>query len=133
MKKHIIILISILTILSCSQTVNKNETPSSSEEKFENKKVYNVQVGDTIEIYYSTNSCCKYCLGNETKLLKLEYIGRKIVVPEKKGCEGCNHTAALRFVAVTKGTETIRGGIIHPLENCSDSIPDLEKFVVNIK
>lgn len=133
MKKHIIILISILTILSCSQAVNKNESPSLTEEKFENKKVYNVHVGDTIEIYYSTNSCCKYCLGNEDKLLNLEFIGRKIVVPEEKGCDGCNHTAALSFVAIKKGTETIRGGIIPPVENCSDSIPNLEKFIVNIK
>ena len=133
MKSNIILSIFILTILSCSQTENKSKIPSLTQEKFENKSIYNIQLGDTIEIYHSTNSCCKYCLGNEFKLEKLKYIGLKIVVPEKEGCYGCNHTAALSFVAIKKGTETIHGGIIPRLENCSDSIPNLKKFVVKIK
>lgn len=99
---------------------------------FANQERYSIRVGDTLKIYHSTNSCCPYCLPATEKLKHLVYVGKKIVLPEKDKCVGCNHTAASIFVAVSVGIDTLQSGLIKPYDICSDTIKSLSKYVVQV-
>lgn len=126
----------ILLIVACNnvddnKSITKKDVPNIK--LYKNKSTYSINVGDTIEIYHSTNSCCKYCQPNAEKLKHLDYIGSKIVIPEKKGCYGCNHTSALMFVAKSVGVDTIKDAIIPPLAICKDTIKGLSNYIVRIK
>ncbi len=134
--KHTFLFVFFFLLLNACESNKLNEKFRRTILKasdYKNKQRYSATIGDTIEIYYSTNSCCKYCQPNAASFKHLEYIGQKIVIPEPNDCEGCNHTTALLFVAKSKGIDTIRGGIIAPLENCNDSTENLDKFVVEVR
>lgn len=100
---------------------------------YSNKSQYLLEVGDTLCIYFTTNSCCSYCSPNATQLNNLRYIGRKLIVPEPEGCMGCNHTTALRFVAEKPGTDTLLGGMNFPMATCTDTVEGLKKFFIRVK
>lgn len=105
----------------------------STFESYKNKKVYSIHIGDTLEIYYSTNSCCKYCSPNAKKLNHLRFIGTKNVVHSKKGCEGCNWTKALVFVAQSTGIDTLKDAIVPPMTKCNDSLKELSNYIIHIR
>ena len=121
---------------ACINVNDKQSMPNNELRNinaFKNKSVYSVNIGDTIEIYHSTNSCCKYCQPNADKLQHLDFIGSKIVIPSKKGCDGCNWTSALMFVAKSQGVDTIKDAIIPPMSTCNDTIKGLTDYIVRIK
>jgi hypothetical protein len=138
-KKISFILLSLLILVSCNDTVNEIKFPIekinqlAAFNSYKNKSYYLVNIGDTIEIYHSTNSCCKYCQPNADKLQHLEYIGSKVVIPSKKDCEGCNYTSALLFVAKSVGFDTIKDAIIPPVSDCNETIEGLTKYIVQVK
>jgi hypothetical protein len=113
----------VLTLISC-----KNGT----EKAYTNKSHYSIAIGDTLEIYYTTNSCCQYCQPNQEQLKHLKYIGRKTIIKEPKDCVGCSQTSALLFVAKSKGIDTIKDATIGPLDNCSDLIKGLTNYIIQI-
>ena len=117
----------VLFIVAC-----KNDSTPKIE-SFKNKSNYKVEIGDTIKIYHSTNSCCQYCLPNADKLNHLKYTGIKSVSPEKKGCMGRDNTSASIFIAKSIGIDTIRDAIIAPMEKCDDRIKGLSNYIVKIK
>ena len=41
---------------------------------YENKNRYEVSVNEKAEIYYSTNSCCFYCVSNERQLKHVKLV-----------------------------------------------------------
>jgi hypothetical protein len=126
----------VLLIVACNNVDDKKSLPKKDAPNiniYKNKSTYSINIGDTIEIYHSTNSCCKYCQPNAEKLKHLDFIGSKIVIPEKKGCEGCNHTSALMFVAKSVGVDTIKDAIIPPMSICKDTIKGLSNYIVRIK
>ncbi len=131
--------LNILFLVSCSDSANKMKFPIERINEhivfnsYKNKSYYSVNIGDTINIYYTTNSCCKYCQPNTKKLQHLEYFESKIVIPSKKDCEGCNYTSALMFVAKSVGVDTIKDVIISPFSNCNDTLKELKKYIVRIK
>lgn len=134
MKKNLTFI--ALFLLSCNHKGTKNPTTKNDSlniQTYSNKSNYSIEIGDTIAIYHSTNSCCKYCQPNADKLRHLQYIGSKIVVPEKKGCEGCNHTSAVLFVAKSAGIDTIKDALIHPGSECKDTIKGLSNYIVRIR
>lgn len=103
------------------------------QQKHGNQSKYIVSIGDTVRIYYSVSPCCKYCQPNSQKLAHLEYIGSQIVIDEKEKCDGCNHITALLFLAKSKGTDVLKGGIISPFEACNDTISGLNQYSVIIQ
>lgn len=123
-----IFLLFLLLLTACT-----NNQHFRTEDDYKNREKYSVIIGDTIEIYYTTNSCCLYCQPNAEQLNHLKYAGKRIMIREPKGCEGCNHTAALLFVAKSEGVDTIYGGIITPTAKCNDSLKALNRFIVEIR
>jgi hypothetical protein len=139
MKMNRIIFSSLLLFTSCNDSVNETKFPVTRIKQlsitnyYKNKPKYSINIGDTIEIYHTTNSCCNYCQPNADELQHLVYIGSKIVIPSKKDCEGCNYTSALMFVAKSAGIDTIKDVIIPPLSECNESVANLNKYIVRIK
>jgi hypothetical protein len=99
---------------------------------FFNSDRYNISVGDTLRIYYTTNSCCYYCLPGKHESSLLEYIGEELVVPSEKDCDGCSSTSALLFVANSPGTVELKGRIVAASRGCEDSTATWETFFVHI-
>ncbi len=124
----------VFLIVACNNYIDKKYKKKDAPiiKLIKNKSTYLLNVGDTIEIYHSTNSSCEYCQPNAYKLQHLEFIGSKIIVPEKKGCEGCNWTSALMFVAKSSGVDTIKDALIIPLSPCNDTMKGLSKYIVRI-
>jgi hypothetical protein len=97
-----------------------------------NQSRYEVAVGDTVKIYYTTNSCCLYC-SNKHKLATLDFVGEHVVTPYPEGCAGCNATSALVFVAKQAGTDTVKGKVRAVSEGCADLGAESEEYVVTVK
>ncbi|MFT6500129.1 MAG: hypothetical protein ACJASQ_000236 [Crocinitomicaceae bacterium] len=104
-----------------------------SAEDFTNKSSYELKVGDTLRIYYTTNSCCYECAPNKDSLNNLIFIGSETVISGPKGVEGGNSTRAILFKATNIGTDTIYAKIIGGGMECSDTIPGMTRYIVNIK
>lgn len=98
---------------------------------YENQPEYEIMVGETIDIYYSTNSCCYYCFENENSLNHLTVVGRETVDPGPSDCEGCNYTVALTFKATSIGSDTIRLKHLEALQDCSDDV-EPELYIINV-
>lgn len=105
----------------------------SGESNFINQNIYDIQVGDTLKIYYSTNSCCEYCIANRSKLRNISLIDDILVQSANKNCAGCNSVHALLFLAENKGMDTICGKIITASQSCLDSLECMDEFIVNVK
>jgi hypothetical protein len=103
-----------------------------SEKKFSNKDFYNLKQGDTLELYYSINSCCYSCIENKDKLSHVDLLGSKVVTTSPTTCDGCNHVEAFIFKAVTKGVDTIY--LIRPMatQPC-DSSNQVEMYIVDVQ
>jgi hypothetical protein len=116
---------SVAMLLCCGRV-----TPQPDE--LVNQSKYEVAVGDTVKIYYTTNSCCVYC-SNKQELATLDFVGENVVTPYPEGYAGCNATSALVFVAKQAGTDTVRGKVRAVSEGCSDLGAEAEEYVVTVK
>lgn len=124
MQLFIHLLISFL-ILGCT---SKTET-----KKYENKPIYKLKIGETVNIYYSTNSCCYYCFANEQKLMHIEFVEDKMIDKGPEGCDGCNYTAAYIFKAKSAGTDTIKLKSSAASLPCEESEGLAGKYIVIVK
>ena len=70
-----------------------------TEKVYENKPVYEINVDETVEIYYSTNSCCYYCFSEKQNLSHIEFLEEKSIDSGPDDCAGCNFTKAYVFKA----------------------------------
>lgn len=122
---YLFIFCSIFFLFSCNH--------KSKNIDYTNTNEYNIKIGETVEIYYSTNSCCQYCIPDYQQLNHLEYIGEKTVLPMPKGCAGCNETNALMFKANSLGRDTIYGQIVAASRACPDSTKEMSKYIVTIE
>ena len=100
---------------------------------YSNKKVYTLEIGESIEIYTSTNSCCYYCFTNKDILKHTEFLGTKRVDDGPSGCEGCNWTNAYIIKAKSLGVDTIKLKHLTGLENCDSSQVELEEYIIQVK
>jgi hypothetical protein len=101
--------------------------------EYENQNEYEVKIGETVEIYYTTNSCCYYCLSNEKDLKHVKLIERRKIDGGKKDCAGCNYTAAFVFKAVSIGIDTIELKLLGAAMDCDSNEVDSEEYIIRIK
>ncbi len=106
---------------------------SCEKKTFENKPQYELNVNETVEIYYSTNSCCYYCLVNGSDLQHIELITEKTVDPGPRDCNGCNYVAAYIFKATTPGVDTVKLNHATANKPCYGTEAPPEKYVVVVK
>ena len=101
---------------------------------FKNKPLYNLNVGDTLNLFFNENTFSNYCLPNQNQLKHLSYFDKKVVVPPaKKECEGCTITVSKMFIATSPGIDTILYKSLKPMQNCSDNVPTKIQCVVRVK
>ncbi|MDG1334178.1 MAG: hypothetical protein P8P74_17730 [Crocinitomicaceae bacterium] len=130
MKRNTFLLVGLIAVLSsalysCTETKNPDD--------YKNKEVYSVQIDDIVKIYYTTNSCCGYCSPNKDDLNHLEYLGEETVIPYPDDCDGCDRTKALLFKAKSIGSDTILGCVHAQSVDCSDTLNDMQPYVVHVK
>ena len=94
---------------------------------------YEITVGETVEIYYSTNSCCYYCLSNEKDLKHVKLLETKTIDSSPEDCAGCNYTAAFVFKAESVGIDTIELKLMGGTMDCDSNDVKPEKYIVDIK
>lgn len=129
-------------IVGCSQKTRKVKKAAeqaaaemAEEISYTNQETYNVSVGDTVKIYFETNSCCYICVPNQDKYAHLLYIGEKMMRNDENEqglCLGCNTTLAQLFVAKSTGTDTVKIGIYEPANPCEEGRGNLTSFTVNV-
>jgi len=102
---------------------------------FKNKPLYNLNVGDTLNLFFNENTFSNYCLPNQNQLKHLSYFDKKVVVPPaKKECEGCTITVSKMFIATSPGIDTILYKSLKPMQNyCSDNVSTKIQCVVRVK
>ena len=101
---------------------------------FKNKPLYNLNVGDTLNLFFNENTFSNYCLPNQNQLKHLSYFDKKVAVPPaKKECEGCTITVSKMFIATSPGIDTILYKSLKPMQNCSDNVPTKIQCVVRVK
>ncbi len=125
-KTYLILGFIFLFFTSCKL----NHSDSAS---FSNKPVYDLEVGDTLLIYYSTNSCCAYCAPNQFELEHLTFIEDRLIIPYPAECDGCDYTSALVFIAQSKGKDTLLGKLEDLATPCEDTLKDFNFYIVNIR
>jgi hypothetical protein len=133
--KELTIILSLvfLTLLGCqeksinSEKSSESKTKTSSEKLKLNQNKYRIQIGDTVKIYYSTNSCCQNCFPRLDELKFIKYIGRKIEIKPDNQCDGCNSLSSINFIGTAKGIEKVYYKQISPMVKC-DSIKELQNF-----
>ena len=113
------VLCSIFVFVSCTHT-------------YTNQPEYHVEVGEQFEIYYTTNSCCRYCLLNENQLQFLSVIEDERVIEDyPNNCAGCSRTSAFVLEATKPGVDTIFIRKTEMSSSCSDSSNQtIEQFIV---
>jgi hypothetical protein len=119
-QRLLLFLIGLINCISCN--------------RYENKKRYEIPVGKTVEIYYSTNSCCYYCLANENELKHIKFVDKKMIDPGPRDCEGCDYTGAFVFKTESKGVDTVKLKLIEATMECdtNDNIT-LERYIIEAK
>jgi predicted secreted protein len=109
-----IYILFIFVLISCSNQ-------QKGIKNFTNKKVYKLKVGETFEIYYSTNSCCYFCLSNTNQSIVNQISNKRIKDNLDETCAGCDALYSLKFKAVKKGEAYIYTKIVPASKACSDS------------
>jgi hypothetical protein len=98
MKNSICIVVLFTILLACNSYTNNNYT---------NSHAYHIGLNEQVEIYYSTNSCCYYCIANLDALRHVSFIQSKMYDRGKSDCEGCNYQAAFVFEGKSTGVDTL--------------------------
>ena len=104
----------------------------SSCANYENQDSYQLKVGETVDIYYSTNSCCYYCVVNESELKHLKLIDEKVVKSGPRNTDGGNSTSAFVFQAISSGEEVVKLKKVEAAEDCQEYAGQIEAYQVNI-
>ena len=102
-------------------------------ENHENKERYEISIGDQVEIYYSTNSCCYYCIANEQDLKHIAFVNKKMIDSGPKDCDGCNYKSAFIFEGKSLGIDTVKLRLSLAAEACNENNIHEEIYVVEIK
>lgn len=105
----------------------------STCKQYENKDLYKISVGESIEVYYSTNSCCFYCIPNKQSLKHIALIGEKTIDKGPSNCDGCNYKAAFIFKALSSGMDTIKLKRSIASESCEESREQEEIYIVEVE
>lgn len=139
--KKILLTFIVLTLFSCKQDnfkeyKQKNHIDLSRFAQVDilvNLDYYEMKVGDTLPIYYRTNTCCPFCIPKMKEIPQLKYLGNKLIYDCPFGTEGANITASQNFLAVSKGIVTLEYGIVTPNDVCDSLDKPLNKIIIHIK
>lgn len=102
--------------------------------RYENKEYYELEIGETVEIYASTNSCCFYCFPNKNNLTHTKFIELKTVDTGPNDCAGCNWTNSYVIKAKSVGIDTIILEQRVMIDSCSTPFEGQpEKYIINVK
>ena len=100
---------------------------------FQNQPHYEIEVGDEIKLFHSTNSCCHFCI-NENDLNHVLLVADKLIDGGPNGCDGCNHTRAFVLSAISSGTDSVLLTLQTAPRSCADSVfVRNEWYVVKVK
>lgn len=123
--KSILFWFYIIILFSC-----KNE----SSNLFENKKEYNLKVGETFKIYFKLNSSFKYCIFNLNELSNIELVSERSLRIAPLDCDGCNEVYELEFLAKSKGRDVLKHSVIPVVKNCGDNLNshDIDKIIIHV-
>lgn len=126
--------LSITSILAiCYFLFSCDSTPQKHADDYKTEAVQTVEIGDTVRIYYTTNSCCGYCSPSKESLNHLGFLGEEIIIPYPDDCDGCDRTKALLFLAKSSGTDTILGKVSSHSLDCSDSLIDFKSYIIHVQ
>lgn len=118
--KYIIFSLFTLTILAC-------------DKEYINQPEYHLNLGETVEIYFSTNSCCEYCIINMEELNSVSFEQEITVEPYPDDCAGCSFTGAFVFKAVHPGTDTILLNVREMSASCYELDEEPEMYIVHVQ
>ena len=119
MMKFVVILCLGLIFISCNSYTNKEK--------------YELKVGETVEIYAATNSCCFYCLINETRYKHLKFVEKKTVDKGNENMEGNTVTTAYVFRAESIGKDTVVLKLLSAVEKCDSNDATPEMYMIEVK
>ena len=100
---------------------------------YENKEEYTVCIGESFEIYYSTNSCCRYCLANVTELNHVSFVKEKSIDAGPSDCAGCDYTVAYVFKGESPGIDTVELRFLIASMDCDSEEARSEKYVIKVE
>jgi hypothetical protein len=103
------------------------------EEVYLNQETYDLKVGETVDIYFSLNSCCGMCVGNSDDLQSIEWIDEITVDRAPEDCDGCNTTYAYVFRAIAPGTDTLELRHYVASEYCESPDATVSTFIINVE
>lgn len=106
---------------------------SESSKDYSNKSHYSINVGEKVEIYYSTNSCCYYCVANRGKLNVVELLEDKTVDAGEEDCAGCDVLSAFVFQGKKVGIDTIVLRNPTASQSCMDTALYEQKYIIEVK
>lgn len=100
---------------------------------YKNKEKYEIKVGETVEIYSATNSCCFYCHVSKDQYKHLKFIEGKTVDKGNKMAEGNTVTTAWIFKAESIGKDTVVLRHLYAADECdsSDAVPEM--YIIEVK
>jgi len=99
---------------------------------YENKERYSISVGEKVEIYYFTNSCCTFEIANLESLDNIQFLEQKSIDTGPNDCSGCESTYALVFKAITPGVDTLKlKHIVHSSPNDTNN-DEQNKFIIEV-
>jgi hypothetical protein len=123
--KAFLVLFSVLLISGCKSSSKKREA-------YKNQEVYDIKLGDSCRIYYSTNSCCFYCIYNRNELDNVALINDLVLDEGPKDCDGCSVQYAYVFKGIKAGTDTVQLKTLPASQSCEDSAY-VAKYVIRVK
>ena len=121
MKKLFLLSTISLFLLSCD-----------NQEVYENKEFYEIQIGESVEIYYATNSCCYFCCANRSDLTHVSFLEEKTVDSGPSDCDGCAFTGAFVFVGQTEGIDTVKLISRTANQDCDSITEPTENFIIKV-
>jgi hypothetical protein len=119
-----LMLFSAIWILGCKSSSKKKEA-------YKNKEVYDIKLGESCRIYYSTNSCCFYCIYNRSELDNVTLAEDLVLDGGPKDCDGCNVQYAYVFKGIKAGTDTVQLKTLPASQSCEDSAY-VAKYVIRV-
>lgn len=122
---RIFIMTLIFFLSSCNNLTKK------SKSDFSLKTNYQLNIGDTLKLYFKNNASSFICLKNFKKKSKIKYLGIKKYRNISQYCDGCDLMISYNFICLESGKEIITYFSSFPMENC-DTIKN-EKRLKHIK
>ncbi len=120
--KKAMYLILVLLCMRCAEVVPE----------YKNKEVYNIAIGETIDIYHVTNSCCRICVANLDSLQYTSQIDDSIIYKDGD-CAGCSYTVAISIMGIQAGSDTLRFTNQSGGSACGQEVYHSYLYIVNVE